>query len=301
MLPLCSLHIIFVIMFYSIMSGRSVHSVLVGLVCLALASAICCSSVGSSNNIMCLESERHALLQFKQGLVDESNALASWENKKDCCKWRGIACNNQTGHVTRLDLPFISFNYTEVPLRGEISHSLLELPYLNYLDLSYNDFGGMIIPKFIGSLSQLKELKLAAADFSGPVPPQLGNLSNLHTLDLSFNDFEGMMVPKFIGSLSQLKELKLAAADFSGPVPPQLGNLSNLHTLDLSFNDFEGMMVPKFIGFLSQLKELKLAAADFSGPVPPQLGNLSNLHTLDLSVNHDASSETLSGYLIFLP
>ncbi|PRQ18521.1 putative non-specific serine/threonine protein kinase [Rosa chinensis] len=293
MLPLCSLHIIFVIMFYSIMSGRSVHSVLVGLVCLALASAICCSSVGSSNNIMCLESERHALLQFKQGLVDESNALASWENKKDCCKWRGIACNNQTGHVTRLDLPFISFNYTEVPLRGEISHSLLELPYLNYLDLSYNDFGGMIIPKFIGSLSQLKELKLAAADFSGPVPPQLGNLSNLHTLDLSFNDFEGMMVPKFIGSLSQLKELKLAAADFSGPVPPQLGNLSNLHTLDLSFNDFEGMMVPKFIGFLSQLKELKLAAADFSGPVPPQLGNLSNLHTLDLSVNHDASSENL--------
>ncbi|XP_040367319.1 receptor-like protein EIX1 [Rosa chinensis] len=270
------------------MSGRSMHYVFVGLVCLALASAICCSSVGSSNNIMCLESERHALLHFKQGLVDDSNALASWKSEKDCCKWRGIECNNQTGHVTSLDF---SFNYdpylysAEVPLSGEISPSLLELRYLNYLDLSYIDFGENMIPKFIGSLSPLKELKLAGANFSGPVSPQLGNLSNLHTLDLSFNDFEGMMIPKFIGSLSQLKELKLADANFSGPVPPQLGNLSNLHTLDLSFNDFEGMMIPKFIGSLSQLKELKLADTNFSGPVPPQLGNLSNLHTLDLSSN----------------
>ncbi|XP_024172541.1 receptor-like protein EIX2 isoform X2 [Rosa chinensis] len=282
------LHIIFIIMFFSIMSGRSMHSVLVGLVCLATASAVCCSSVGSSNNIMCLESERHALLQFKQGLVDDSNALASWKSEKDCCKWRGIECNNQTGHVTSLDF---SFNYdpylysAEVPLSGEISPSLLELRYINYLDLSYIDFGEILIPKFIGSLSQLKKLKLTYANFSGPVPPQLGNLSNLHTLDLSSNDFEGMMIPKFIGSMSQLKELKLAYANFNGPIPPQLGNLSNLHTLDLSFNDFEGMMIPKFIGSLSQLKELKLAYANFNGPIPPQLGNLSNLHTLDLSSN----------------
>ncbi|XP_062027179.1 receptor-like protein EIX2 isoform X2 [Rosa rugosa] len=270
------------------MSGGSMHSGLVGLVCLAIASAICCSSVGSSNNIMCLESERHALLRFKQGLVDDSNALASWKSEKDCCKWRGIECNNQTGHVTNLDF---SFNYdpylysAEVPLSGEISPSLLELQYLNYLDLSYIDFGENMIPKFIGSLSQLKELKLADANYRSPVPPQLGNLSNLHTLDLSYNDFEGMMIPKFIGSMSQLKELKLADANFSGPVPPQLRNLSNLHTLDLSFNDFEGMMIPKFIGSMSQLKELKLAYANFSGPVPPQLRNLSNLHTLDLSFN----------------
>ncbi|XP_062029572.1 receptor-like protein EIX2 [Rosa rugosa] len=293
---LCRLHIIFIIMFFSIMSGGSMHSVLVGLVCLAIASAISCSSVGSSNNIMCLESERHALLRFKQGLVDDSNALASWKSEKDCCKWRGIACNNQTGHVTTLDFSFgydSYLNSTEILLRGEISHSLLELPYLNYLDLSYNDFERIVIPKFIGYLSQLKELKLADANFSGPVPPQLGNLSNLLTLDLSYNDFEGMMIPKFIGSLSQLKELKLANANFSGPVPPQLGNLSNLHTLDLSYNDFEGMMIPKFIGSLSQLKELKLANANFSGHVPPQLGNLSNLHTLDLYRNQVVSPENL--------
>ncbi|KAM5573170.1 hypothetical protein ABKV19_012949 [Rosa sericea] len=282
------LHIIFIIMFFSIMSGGSMHSVLVGLVCLAIASAICCSSVGSSNNIMCLESERHALLRFKQGLVDDSNALASWKSEKDCCKWRGIDCNNQTGHVTTLDF---SFNYdsylysAEVPLSGEISSSLLELRYLNYLDLSYIDFGENMIPKFIGSLSQLKELKLADANFSGPVPPQLGNLSNLHTLDLSSNDFEGMMIPKFIGSLSQLKELKLAYANFSGPVPPQLGNLSNLHTLDLSENYDVRSENLEWLSHLSSLRYLNMTQLNLSEAVnwPESLSKLTLLTELQLS------------------
>ncbi|XP_062029178.1 receptor-like protein EIX2 isoform X1 [Rosa rugosa] len=285
------LHIIFIIMFFSIMSGGSMHSGLVGLVCLAIASAVCCSSVGSSNNIMCLESERHALLRFKQGLVDDSNALASWKSEKDCCKWRGIECNNQTGHVTTLDFSFrydVYVNYTEVPLRGEISPSLLELPYLNYLDLSYNDFEGTMIPKFIGSLSQLKQLRLRRANFSGPVPPQLGNLSNLHTLDLSSNDFEGTMIPKFIGSLSQLKELILADANFSGPIPPQLGNLSNLHTLYLSSNDFEGG-IPKGFQNLCSLESLGLAENQLSENIEDSVETLScaenTLETLDLSDN----------------
>ncbi|KAM5573163.1 receptor-like protein EIX2 [Rosa sericea] len=289
-------------MFFSIMSGGSMHSGLVGLLCLAIASAICCSSVGSSSNIMCLESERHALLQFKQGLVDKSNALASWENKKDCCKWRGIDCNNQTGHVITLDLsssydPYI--NSTKVPLiRGEISPSLLELPYLNYLDLSYNDFEGTMIPKFIGSLSQLKELKLAYANFSGPVPPQLGNLSDLHTLDLSFNDFEGMMIPKFIGSLSQLKELKLADANFSGPVPPQLGNLSNLHTLDLYGNEIVSSENLEWLSHLSSLRYLNMSWLNLSEAVnwPQSLSKLTLLTELQLSVSYlpDVNLRSLS-------
>ncbi|XP_040367329.1 receptor-like protein EIX2 [Rosa chinensis] len=270
------------------MSGGSMHSCLVGLVCLAIASAICCSTVGSSNNIMCLESERHALLHFKQGLVDKSNALASWKSEKDCCKWRGIACNNQTGHVTSLDF---SFNYdpylysAEVPLSGEISPSLLELRYLNYLDLSYFDFGENMIPKFIGSLSQLKELKLADANFSGPVPPQLRNLSNLHTLDLSSNDFEGMMIPKFIGSMSQLKELKLADANFSGPVPPQLGNLSNLHTLDLYRNQVVSPENLEWLSHLSSLRYLNMSYLDLSKVVnwPQSLSKLTSLTELQLS------------------
>lgn len=51
----------------------------------------------------CIESEKHALLLFKEDLVDHSNILSSWVGD-DCCSWRGIGCSNITGHVTQLQL-----------------------------------------------------------------------------------------------------------------------------------------------------------------------------------------------------
>ncbi|XP_024190242.2 receptor-like protein EIX1 [Rosa chinensis] len=296
------------------MSGGSMHSGLVGLVCLAIASAICCSSVGSSNNIMCLESERHALLQFKQGLVDESSALASWKSEKDCCKWRGIACNNQTGHVTRLDFSFRYINYTEVPLRGEISPSLLELQYLNYLDLSFNDFERIVIPKFIGSLSQLKQLRLRAANFSGSVPPQLGNLFDLHTLDLSYNYDVRSENLEWLSHLSSLRYLNMSGLNLSETVnwPQSLSKLTsitelqlsscNLHDvnlrslasinsstslqlLDLSYNSLNSSIYYWIANVSSNFVHIDLSSNNLEGPIPDVFTSMLSLVTLDLSSN----------------
>ncbi|PRQ18583.1 putative non-specific serine/threonine protein kinase [Rosa chinensis] len=304
-------------MFFSIMSGGSMHSVLVGLVCLAIASAISCSSVGSSNNIMCLESERHALLQFKQGLVDKSNALASWKSEKDCCKWRGIACNNQTGHVTSLDFSFSYdpyLNSIEVPFRGEISHSLLELPYLNYLDLSYNDFEGTMIPKFIGSLSQLKELKLAGANFRGPVPPQLGNLSNLHTLDLYGNQVVSSENLEWLSHLSSLRYLNMSQLNLSEAVnwPESLSKLTlltelelfmcdlpdvnlrslsfinsstSLQLLDLCYNSLNSSIFYWIANVSSKFIHIGLQGDQLQGPIPDVFKSMLSLASLDLSFN----------------
>ncbi|XP_024171687.2 receptor-like protein EIX2 [Rosa chinensis] len=275
-------------MFFSIMSGGSMHSGLVGLVCLAIASAICCSSVGSSNNIMCLESERHALLQFKQGLVDESSALDSWKGEKDCCKWRGIACNNQTGHVITLDLSY-SY-YHSIKRRGEISPSLLELRYLNYLDLSYNDFGGMIIPKFIGSLSQLKELKLADANFSGPIPPQLGNLSNLHTLDLYHNQVVSPENLEWLSHLSSLRYLNMSYLDLSKVVnwPQSLSKLTSLTELQLSWCELPDVNLRSlpFINSSTSLQLLDLSGNSLNSSIFYWIANVSsNFVHIDLSWN----------------
>ena len=68
---------------------------------------------------------------------------------------------------------------------GVLSPSLLELKYLNYLDLSNNKFQGIPIPNFIGSLNKLSYLNLSYASFAGMIPSHLGNLSNLLYLDLS--------------------------------------------------------------------------------------------------------------------
>ncbi|WVZ13974.1 hypothetical protein V8G54_011540, partial [Vigna mungo] len=70
----------------------------------------------------CTETERKALLTFKQSLVDDFGTLSTWTNhlnNTDCCKWKHIQCNHQTGHVNLLDL---HGNYPYTPyLRGAIN------------------------------------------------------------------------------------------------------------------------------------------------------------------------------------
>jgi hypothetical protein len=94
---------------------------------LHLKPALGFSSGVGDDNVRCIESERQALLEFKSNLVDDYGRLSSWgseDEKKNCCKWKGVHCSNQTGHVLRLDLNGDQ-NYGIQRLRGMISPSLV--------------------------------------------------------------------------------------------------------------------------------------------------------------------------------
>ncbi|KAK3199606.1 hypothetical protein Dsin_023021 [Dipteronia sinensis] len=65
------------------------------------------SFCNGSTYVGCLQSEREALLRFKQDLNDSSNRLASWswiDDHGDCCKCAAVVCNNFRGHVLELHL-----------------------------------------------------------------------------------------------------------------------------------------------------------------------------------------------------
>ena len=98
----------------------------------------------------------------------------------------------------------LNFSVLE-PLRGKLSPFLTDLQYLNYLDVSFNDFNQSPIPESIGSLSSLSLLDVQNANFGRNIPFQLGNLSRLQYLDLSYNHFNN---PKNLEWLSQLSSLK---------------------------------------------------------------------------------------------
>ncbi|EEF47401.1 serine/threonine-protein kinase bri1, putative [Ricinus communis] len=255
------------------------------------------SSGNDSHRVSCLEIERKALLKFKAALTDPLGQLSSWTGN-DCCSWDGVVCNNRSGNVIRLKLSnqysSNSADYddygTANALSGEISTSLLDLKYLNYLDLSMNSFGYIPIPDFFGSLERLRYLNLSGASFTGPIPPLLGNLSRLRYLDLSSNFMESTDIQlNWLSGLSSLKHLSMASVNLSNAaahwldVVNLLPSLSELHLPSCELTNFP-LSLPHLN--LTSLLALDLSNNGFNSTLPSWLFNLSSLVYLDLSSNN---------------
>nr|GMD34546.1 receptor-like protein 12 [Ipomoea batatas] len=259
------------------------------ILCLAISLHLASSSFTKrveNNIIRCIETERQALLAFKQSIMEDNGLLSSWGSHKDCCKWWGVGCNNATGHVIRLDLHGNSstHHYLSAP---KVSPSLLQLKHLNYLDLSYNEFQWSSIPEFMGSFQRLRVLNLNNANFAGAIPPHLGNLTNLRVLLLSYNGLNetiAELLEKLAGkSLQVLGELYASQNLMSGYLPLLP---SSLEQLDLAINNFGSVFQNPTKGFgkPSNLLKLDLSFNLISGPFP-DLSDFLSLRVLNLSGN----------------
>ncbi|KAK4562558.1 hypothetical protein RGQ29_005167 [Quercus rubra] len=270
-----------------------------------------CMEMALTGAVACMDSEQEALLKIKEGFKDVSEPFSSWTAEEDCCNWRGVGCDNTTGHVTMLDL------HSRDPsskLIGKVSHSLLDLPYLSHLDLSHNDFQKILIPDFIGSLKYIKYLNLSNANFWGTIPGSLGSLSHLESLDLSGNGFflraENL---SWVYGLSSLKVLDLGGVDLSNtedwldainmlPSLVELGlffcklhklpqnfnhvKFTSLKILDLSLNNFSSTIPDWLFDIGHSLVYLNLSRCQLHGVIPDAFRNLTSLMSLDLSENN---------------
>ena len=150
------------------------------------------------------------------------------------------------------------------------------------LYLGSNGLNGPI-PAELGRLSNLQWLFLDANWLNGKIPAELGSLTNLIRLYLNSNNLSGP-IPAEFGSLSNLQWLFLEDNQLSGPIPAELGSLSNLRALLLSYNHLGGE-IPTKLGNLSNLQWLYLSSNRLSGEIPVQLGQLLSLEALDLKEN----------------
>ncbi|XP_027922942.1 probably inactive leucine-rich repeat receptor-like protein kinase At2g25790 [Vigna unguiculata] len=275
--------------------------------------------VHGEQKIRCIPEEREALLQFKAAIVDHFGMLSSWTTPH-CCQWEGIRCTNLTDHIIGLHLPggfpdeYVYYEYKY--MSGEIHKSLMELPQLQYLNLSFNYFRYQGIPEFLGSLKNLKYLDLSSCSFGGEIPSQfgslshlkylnlasnslngsiphqLGNLSQLECLDLSYNYFEGNIpsfsgkIPISMGSLFDLQALLLRNNNLTSGIPLSLRSCTKLIMLDMAENKLSGIF-PAWIGSsLKKLQFLSLRSNNLYGTLPIQICYLRNIQLLDLSINY---------------
>ncbi|OAY79351.1 LRR receptor-like serine/threonine-protein kinase ERL2 [Ananas comosus] len=261
----------------------------------------------------CFETEREALLTFKAVIIDTGGRLSSWAGR-DCCSWRGVVCDGNTGHVVKLNLQskYQQYaNWSYYALGGGIPKSFQNLCNLVSMDLSGLGIGGDIAEllgpahcsrknmellmlgnnKLHGNLSSwLEEMKnLSDLDLNnnllvGVIPTGIGGLSNLQWLDLSYNSLQGVISEAHFANLEKLEGLILSSNSLiievdHGWIPPfQLSEISN--------NKFTGE-IPTWMGEnMKDLVILQLRSNMFVGEIPSELAQLAYLQFLDLAHNN---------------
>lgn len=126
------------------------------------------------------------------------------------------------------------------------------------------------------------ELNLYSNNLTGPLAPELVNLTQLKILWLYENYLSGSIFPG-VGSLTNLQQVWLSNNQLTGNIPPEFGNLPYLNVLDLSYNQLDGP-VPDEFGNLDELYLLYLDHnTQLNGPLPLSLMNLMLLQAFKYS------------------
>ncbi|KAM0840476.1 hypothetical protein ACQ4PT_059651 [Festuca glaucescens] len=167
---------------------------------------------------------------------------------------------------------------------------------LQYLDMSKVDLSAAV--DWTHAVNMLPSLVALELNFCGlqnnMAPPLRSNLTSLESIHLSFNSFNSSFganylgpIPAAVGNLTSIQTLILGGNDFSGVVPSTFKKLKKLRLLRLSDNFISGRIEDLLLHILpsNELQELYLDGNNLTGSIPAQLHQFSNLSTLGLSNN----------------
>jgi len=199
-----------------------------------------------------------------------------------------LSHNNLTGRIPEWigglsNLRFLLLSYNN--LEGEIPIQLSRLDQLTLIDLSHNHLSGNILswmmfthhyfvlyPYYYDDVSSSQQsfkftTKNVSLSYRGSI------LQYFSGLDFSCNNFTGEIPPK-IGNLVMIKVLNLSHNSLTGPIPPTSSNLKEIESLDFSYNKLDGEIPPQLTELFS-LEFFSVAHNNLSGKTPARVAQFA--------------------------
>ncbi|XP_030971278.1 probable LRR receptor-like serine/threonine-protein kinase At1g56140 isoform X2 [Quercus lobata] len=151
------------------------------------------------------------------------------------------------------------------------------------LSFGSNNFSGSLPPE-LGNLVKLERIFIDSCGLGGEIPSTFANLKNMQFMWASDSPFTGR-IPDFIGNWTKLIQLRIQGNSFEGPIPSSFSNLTSLKSLRISdiYNVSSSL---DFIKNLTNLTEVVLRNALITGNIPSDIGEYKMLKILDLSFNN---------------
>jgi len=218
-----------------------------------------------------------------------------------------LSHNNLTGRIPEwigglFNLRFLLLSYNN--LEGEIPIQLCRLEKLTLIDLSHNYLSGNILSWMISThpipmnpyardgndvyLSQQSfefTTKNISLSYRGSI------LQYFTGIDFSCNNFTGEIPPE-IGNLNMIKVLNLSYNSLTGPIPPTFSNLKEIESLDLSNNKLDGE-IPPLLTELFFLEFFSVAYNNLSGKTPARVAQFATFEESSYKDNSFLCGEPL--------
>jgi Leucine-rich repeat (LRR) protein len=239
---------------------------------------------------------RQVLLEFygATGGSAWTNNYGWEENLDQVCDWHGVLCagdDDLPEEFGREDLPasaVIGIDLRQNFLSGRSTDALWTLPFLQLVDLSYNErlevsFAGLAESRSVmlhtlklrstattslaglpAAAPSLREVFLSGLPLQQAFPDELLELTNLSVLHCTESALRGP-IPADIGKLSQLRELTFTENSLTGTLPATLADLTNMNAFSVSRNKLSGSIPPQIIQSWTVLREAYFDHNDFSG------------------------------------
>ncbi|KAM3310657.1 hypothetical protein ACQJBY_031373 [Aegilops geniculata] len=176
--------------------------------------------------------------------------LPVWLSKLRNLKVLKLSNNRLTGPMPGWINSLHSLFYLDVSnnsFTGQIPIALMEVPMLKDNAAAYLDPGHVELPLFWRNISRQYHfltafptlLNLSINNFTGVIPPEIGQLKVLSELDFSSNKLYGV-IPLSVCDLMKLEVLDLSNNHLRGVIPAALERLHFLSAFNISNNDLEG-------------------------------------------------------------